>query len=88
MNDLPMPIQQGQQNSPIPQPQGAQTVSPVAAMPPVADPKVLLERATAQIEQIVAVTPSSPSDRAEQIQAVKAAYIKARYNLEIGPQQV
>lgn len=87
MNDLPMPIQSGQQNSPIPQPQSAQPVASTAAVASAADPKALLERAIEQVEQSIAGTPASPSDRAEQIQVIKAAYVKARYNLEIGPRQ-
>lgn len=87
MDNLPMPIQSEENNAPV---QLAQTAPPSGqnvAMPTASNPKTLLEQATAQIEQIVAATPMNPSERAVQIQAVKAAYIKARYNLEIAVRQ-
>lgn len=83
MNDLPIPVQQGQQNLPITQPSSEQVGTQPGAISGAVDPKDLLERATAQIEQIIASTPSDPSQRSEQAQAVKAAYIKARYNLDV-----
>ena len=87
-NNLPTPVQPGSQNTPAYTPQAVQPVGQSPAAPVSTNPKLLLDQATAQIEQIVAATPSSPSDRAIQVQAVKAAYIKARYNLEIAAQQV
>lgn len=79
-----MPVQQGQQNAPVPQPPIEQDAVQAEPTPGTTDPKELLERATVQAEQIIASTPSDPSQRAEQIQAVKAAYIKARYKLDVG----
>ena len=73
---------------PAPPTQAVQPAEQGARAQTVTDPKELLGQATVQVEQIVVATPLSPSDRAIQIQAVKAAYIKARYNLEIPTQEV
>ena len=86
MDNLPIPIQPEAQNMPAYVAQGVQPAGQSPTMPTSTDPKILLDQATAQVEQIVAATPLSPSNRAMQIQTVKAAYVKARYNIEIPAQ--
>lgn len=83
MNDLPAPVQQGQY-PPATQPGVASQSAPQSAVGNTVTPKELLEKATTQVEQIVAGTPASPYERAEQLHAVKAAYVRALYNVEIG----
>ena len=89
MNDLPIPITQQQEAGVAQQQPTGQAMETVASTPldSKIDPKMALEQAMAQIEQIIAATPSSPADRADHIQAVKSAYIKAIYNLELEPEQ-
>lgn len=73
MNDLPLPDQQ-------PPHQAAQVSAPQAqAALSAADPKALLAQATTLVEAAVIRTASDPAARAKEIQAIKAAYQKARY---------
>lgn len=78
MNDLPIPTGQAGTN------QFAPPVITQAVPQMSSDPKQLLDRAIEQVDQIIAQTVSDPSRRADEIQALKAAYLKARYNVEVG----
>lgn len=79
MSELPTP--QYQTNSGVPDPAHVPAV-PSAAQP--ADPKQLLAHASGQVEKTIAGTKTDPSKRADEVHAIKANYLKARYGIEAG----
>ncbi len=81
MSDLPNPVPANSGATPT---QPAQETSQATMQySSVADSKVLQNQAVEQIESIIAQTASSPAERAENIHAVKAAYAKARFNIDV-----
>ncbi len=52
-------------------------------VPQQLDEKVLQEKAIEQIEGIVLKTAANPSQRADEIHAVKDAYMKARFGIDL-----
>ncbi len=82
MDNLPTPEQQGP--SPMAQqttPQESSPIAPAESVQATNDPGALLTQAIEQVESVIANTATSPSDRADQIHAVKAAYLNGAYNL-------
>lgn len=86
MNDLPMPAGDGQvAPGPIDATTTGQTPAvsqPVAAQAASSDPKILQDAAVEQIEAAILQTTTNPAERAVQIHAIKAAYLKNRYNID------
>lgn len=82
MDDLPIP----QPTSPAAQNLNAATASTpptgTAAGSPQ-NPDLLQDDAVEQIEAAILQTTTSPAERALQIHAIKTAYLKARYNIDI-----
>lgn len=86
MDDLPMPLPQSisePTSVPAAQLPAMSGNSPVS--PDTADPKDLLSRASEQLDQTIAHTVLDPTQRAEEINSIKSAYLKARFNVEVGP---
>lgn len=76
MTDLPMPVAPAA-NSGVTDPAGTTPVSP--ALP--GNPAALQDRAIEQTEAAILQTTTNPAERAVQIHAIKAAYIKAVYGI-------
>jgi hypothetical protein len=87
MNELPQPMAPQSSDVPTSHPtQPAQAVSAVA--PQAVDAKALQERVAEQIESIVLQTATNPYERANQIHAIKSAFLRDRHGIELkeGPQ--
>ena len=78
MDDLPEPIAAVQLSANTAGGSQAQQVAPATTT----DPKVLQANAVEQTEAAILQTTTSPAERALQVHAIKAAYLKARYNIE------
>lgn len=79
MDELPIPSS----GSAVPADSAQANQLPTQANPSAAaDPKALQANAAEQIEAAILQTTTSPAERAQQIHAIKAAYLKARYNIE------
>jgi hypothetical protein len=76
MTDLPMPVAPVA-NGGVPDPAGMAPASPALA----GNPAALQDRATEQTEAAILQTTTNPAERAVQIHAIKAAYIKAVYGI-------
>jgi hypothetical protein len=84
MTDLPIPV------TPIASDQtqapgnvtAASSIS-MAQTTTSSDPKLLQEQAIEHIEAAILQTATNPGERAKQIQAIKSAYIKARFGVSI-----
>lgn len=81
MTDLPQPsIPVGDSTAAMQSLQAANTTS---QPPQQIDEKMVQEKAIEQIEDIILKTAGSPSQRADEIHAVKNAYLKARFGVEL-----
>ncbi len=49
----------------------------------IADPKLLQDKTIEQIEAVIVQTATNPAERAQQLQSIKAAYIRTRYGVDI-----
>jgi len=87
MTDLPEPAFPAQNTLPDVQGSSANADAVIPASVPAQtglmnDPKILLSQTIERVESIIAKTPNDPSTRAREIGLIKAAYIKARYNVD------
>lgn len=78
MDDLPSSVPT---NIPLPQP-GQSPTAPQAEYPVAIDPKSMLAQAIEQIDGVIAETPVNPFERAEEIHAVKAVYVKSVFGVD------
>ncbi|QQS20393.1 hypothetical protein IPL85_03050 [Candidatus Saccharibacteria bacterium] len=79
MNELPQPAPPTPSSTAYSQQNAvAQPISPQAV-----DDKILQERATEQIESVVLQTATNPVERADNIHAIKEAYLKARFGIDL-----
>ncbi|QQS17831.1 hypothetical protein IPL68_04115 [Candidatus Saccharibacteria bacterium] len=81
MNELPQPM--APQNSNVPMPSQSQPAQlGTSDAPQAVDAKILLERATEQIESTILQTATNPYERANQVHAIKTAFLRARHGVE------